>query len=157
TFTAVVAVEAIAVANRAEQSRLGLYIAKDRALQLGDFMRENLDLDGQSRVVDVREFWTHLQRRFGRDNVSYFAEDKGDYLRALYGAFRGQAHVSEPEALRAARAIVKAMAYKPVGSIDELVKGELLEEQDLSEDLRQVGDLLRDIRELSVEAERLSQ
>lgn len=157
TLTAVVAVEAIAVANRAEQSRLGLYIAKGRALQIGDFMREDLPLDNQTRVVDVREFWTHLQRRFGRDNVSYFVEDKGDYLRALYGAFRGQAHVSEPEALRAARAIVKAMAYKPVGSIDELVKGELLEEQDLSEDLRQVGDLLRDIRELSDEAERLSQ
>lgn len=156
TLTAIVAVEAIAVANRAEQSRLGLYIAKHRALQMSDFMRENLELDGQTHVVDVREFWAHLQRRFGRDTVSYFAEDKGDYLRALYGAFRGQTHVSEPEALRAARAIVKAMAYKPVGSIDELVKGELLEEQDLSEDLRQVGDLLRDIRELSDEAERLN-
>ena len=156
SLTAVVAVEAIAIANRADQSRLGLYIARNRALQMADFMRENLELDGQVHVVEVREFWAHLQRRFGRDTVSYFAEDKGDYLRALYGAFRGQAHVSEPEALRAARAIVKAMAYKPVGSIDELVKGELLEEQDLSDDLRQVGDLLRDIRELSDEAERLN-
>jgi uncharacterized protein YPO0396 len=89
TLTAVVAVEAIAIANRADQSRLGLYIARNRALQMADFMRENLELDGQVHVVEVREFWAHLQRRFGRDTVSYFAEDKGDYLRALQGPLRG--------------------------------------------------------------------
>jgi energy-coupling factor transporter ATP-binding protein EcfA2 len=77
TLTAVVAVEAIAIANRADQSRLGLYIARNRSLQMADFMRENLELDGQVHVVEVREFWAHLQRRFGRDTVSYFSEDKG--------------------------------------------------------------------------------
>jgi energy-coupling factor transporter ATP-binding protein EcfA2 len=155
SFTAIVAIEAIAVGNRAEQSRLGLYLARGNALIIDDFLRDAPSADTKTHVVDVREFWPHMQRKFGREAVDYFGDDKGDYLRALYGAFRGQLHVPEGEALRAARAIVKAMAYKPVGSIDDLVKGELLDEQDLSEDLRKVGDLLRDIRELSDEAERL--
>jgi energy-coupling factor transporter ATP-binding protein EcfA2 len=156
SFTAVVAVEAIGVANKAEQARLGLYLVRGKALRIDDYLRDEAQLDGSTHVVEVREFWAHLQRRFGRAGVQYFGDDKGDYLRSLYGTFRNQPHVAEAEALRAARAVVKAMAYKPVGSIDDLVKSELLEEHDLSDDLRKVGDLLRDIRELSEEAARLN-
>jgi len=55
------------------------------------------------------------------------------------GLSESSATYPSPRPLRAARAIVKAMAYKPVGSIDELVRGEPTEEQTF-EDLRQVGD-----------------
>ena len=156
-LTAVVSAEAMVTGRKAELQKLGLYIVRQRALGWGHF--EAMPAQGAEslQVVEVREFYAHLQRMIGREAVEYFGDDKGLFLRALYGAFRGQKHVDEQEAVRAARALVKAIAYKPAGSIDTLVREELLEEDDISEDLKKVGELLRDIRSLTEEAKRLSE
>jgi energy-coupling factor transporter ATP-binding protein EcfA2 len=156
-ITAVIAAEALTASRKAELQKLGLYVLRRRALNWGHFEAPATDNQRGLSVIEVREFYAHLQRSIGREAVEYFGDDKGLFLRHLYGAFRGQKHVDEQEAIRAARALVKAIAYKPAGSIDTLVRDELLEEDDISEDLKKVGELLRDIRNLSEEARRLSE
>lgn len=157
-FTAVMAMESLVVGNKGELKRLGLFLIRRRVLTLEHFLSTDSNGDGALHVIETSDFWPHLQRKLGRDAVEYFHDDKGQYLRHLYGAFRGMKHVDEQEAVRAARSLVKAMAYKPAGSIDELVKYELLEEDEgIGNDLQRVGELLRDMRDLADEATRLTE
>ena len=108
--------------------------------------------------VPVKDLYLHLQHqlRVGPEVVQRF-EDKSSYLSHLYGAMMGKTAVSEPEAFRAAKSIVKAMAYKELGNVNDLVRDEILDAHDFSRDLDKMRELMRSMASLKAEAERLQQ
>ena len=74
-------------------------------------------------------------------------------MRRLYGILQGKkGAVSDREAKHAARTFSNFMAYKPVKSINEFVAREILEPKDLSEDIRQVSELMKTIHSMEEEA-----
>jgi len=94
-----------------------------------------------------------LVARFGKRVVERY-DQKRAYLRRLYGALRGKNDsVSEREALAAARAISRFMAYKPVSSIHQFVADEVLERKDLGEAIRSVSAQLKTIHGMEREAQ----
>src|SRR5690606_11822371 len=81
---------------------------------------------------------------------------KKQYLRRFYAAIRGRTDaVSEREAMNAARAFSRFMAYKPVRGINAFVGQEILEQKDLGEAIRTVSDLMKTISGMESEANRL--
>jgi len=153
-FTAVMCVRAhldSASANRqARQDELLFLIIPNEQLCLQDFLRE--DPAGQS-IVPLPEITHRLKQQFGSDAVEIY-DKKGPYLRRLYGAFRGlPGAISDREAKHAARTFANFMAYKPVKSISAFVEREILEPKDLSEDIRQVSELMKTIHNMDEETQ----
>lgn len=156
-FTALVAVAArvdgtgerrIAVAER-----LNLLIIDDASLGIDDLVSR--DADGNMWVVEADKVENHLKTQFPR--VTNFRDTKREYLCQLYGRFRGVRTVPFPEAEAAAKAWSQAIAHKPIGSVDELVKTQILEydQQQLGQRISQIGDLMRQVHNLRKEGERL--
>lgn len=86
-------------------------------LSLSHFVRE--DVAGRY-VTPLKEIQNLLRREFGTQAVEKY-DKKKSYLCRLYGALRGKKDaVSEREAMNAARAFSRFMAYKPVKSINDL-------------------------------------
>ena len=84
-------------------------------------------------------------------------DKKGLYLNRLYGALRGQkGSVSKREAQHAAKTFSNFMAYKPVKSINDFVAKEILEPRDLSEDIKQVSELMKTIHSMETETRQIS-
>jgi tRNA threonylcarbamoyladenosine modification (KEOPS) complex Pcc1 subunit len=110
----------------------------------------------QPAPIPLKELYLHLQHqlRVGAEGVQRF-EDKTSYLTHLYGAMMGKTAVSEAEAFRAAKSIVKAMAYKELGNVNDLVRDEILDAHDFSRDLDKMRELMRSMASLKAEAERL--
>jgi hypothetical protein len=72
----------------------------------------------------------------------------------LYAALRGKRDsVSEREAMHAARAFSRFMAYKPVSSISQFVADEVLERKDLGDAVRSVSSQLKTIHDMEREAQ----
>lgn len=152
-FTAVIGVSAYIdkAGNQAvaRQSDFLLMVVAGHELTQSDFLQE--DDDGK-QVVGVDKIYKRLQKRCGQRAVEKY-DTKKQYLRRLYGALRGRDDaVSEREALNAARAFSRFMAYKPVKSINGFVANEILEKKDLGEAIRTVSDLMKTIHSMEADA-----
>lgn len=153
-ITALVGVEAYEDAAKAVLGRSLFFIVR-RALGLSQLMLRTADAL-QPAPVPLKDLYLHLQHqlRVGPEVVQRF-EDKSSYLTHLYGAMMGKTAVSEAEAFRAAKSVVKAMAYKELGNVNDLVRDEILDAHDFSRDLDKMRELMRSMAGLKVEAERL--
>lgn len=153
-FTALVGVEAHEDASKATLSKSLFFIVR-RALSLSQLLHPAA-VGMQPAPVPLKDLYLHLQHqmRVGPEVVQRF-EDKTSYLTHLYGAMMGKTAVSEAEAFRAAKSIVKAMAYKELGNVNDLVRDEILDAHDFSRDLDKMRELMRSMAGLKAEAERL--
>ncbi|EAT11544.1 hypothetical protein HF888_12510 [Bermanella marisrubri] len=155
-FTAVMGVSAYIdkAGNQAvaRQSDMLLMIVSGHELTQSDFL---LDEEEGKQVVGVDKIYKRLQKRCGQRAVEKY-DTKKQYLRRLYGALRGREDaISEREAINAARAFSRFMAYKPVKSINGFVANEILEKKDLGEAIRTVSDLMKTIHAMESDANRL--
>jgi energy-coupling factor transporter ATP-binding protein EcfA2 len=155
-FTAVIGVRAWLDSSGnqqvARQDEAMFFILPGEQLALAHFVRE--DKAGKY-VVPLDGLQTLLIQEFGKRRVEKY-DTKKAYLRRLYGALRGRADaVAEQEAIAAARAFSRFMAYKPVQSIDRFVADEILEQKDLGEAIRSVSSQLKTIHAMERDAGRL--
>lgn len=153
-FTAVMGVEAHEEAGRAEGGKPLFFIVR-QALSLQHFVQTQAEA-GRPRALGLRDLYVQLQHRLSlaADQVQRF-EGKDSYLQHLYGAMLGKRFVPEVDATRCAKALVKAMAYKEIGNVNDLVRDEILEEKDFSADVGKMRQLMQEIARLKAEAERL--
>jgi energy-coupling factor transporter ATP-binding protein EcfA2 len=109
----------------------------------------------ESHVVLLDDVQAELVRSYGKRAVERY-DQKRAYLRRLYAALRGKRDsVTEREAMAAARAFSRFMAYKPVSGINEFVADEVLERKDLGEAIRSVSGQLKTIHSMEREAQTL--
>ncbi|MHA7879360.1 MAG: ATP-binding protein [Saccharospirillum sp.] len=153
-FTAVIGISAfLDKAGSQTVARLAdtLYmIAPGEQLGQADFVQE---ADIGREIVALDKIAKRLKSR-GLTVEKY--DTKKQYLRRLYAAIRGRSDaISEREALNAARAFSRFMAYKPVKGINAFVAQEILEQKDLGEAIRTVSDLMKTISGMEAEASRL--
>ena len=150
-FTALVGVEAEAEGRAAKLLRSPLFFLLRKPLGLTQLAQNET-----VTPLPLKELYVQLQHRLqlGPQGVQRF-EAKDSYLQHLYGALMGKTAVGEMEATRAAKSLVKAMAYKELGNVNELVRDEILEPHDFSRDLDRMRELMRAIAGLKAEAERL--
>ena len=121
-------------------------------LGIDSFIKER---DGVRHVVLLDDIQSQLISRFGKRGVERY-DQKRAYLRRLYGALRGKSDsVAEREALAAARAFSRFMAYKPVSGINQFVAEEVLDRKDLGEAVRSVSSQLKTIHGMEREAQGL--
>lgn len=106
-------------------------------------------------VVPLDKLPNLIMAEFGNKALEKY-DTKKAYLRRLYGALRGREDsISEREAVAAARAFSRFMAYKPVSSINAFVAEEILERKDLGEAIRSVSGQLKTIHAMEREASSL--
>ncbi|MGZ5052799.1 MAG: ATP-binding protein [Methylobacter sp.] len=139
--------------RQAVQERLALLLIDDAALTLEDLV--SYDLNGSMWVANVEKIEHRLKARYPQ--VLNLRDAKREYLCQLYGRFRGLRSVSFAEAELAAKAWSQAIAHKPIGSVDDLVKNQILEYdiQQLPQRIAQISGLMRQVRQLRVEGDRL--
>lgn len=153
-FTAIIGVSAFldkaGVTPIARQSDISYFISPGESLSKADFLQE---IEGRSQVVPLDK----IVNRFTSKKIGVEKYDtKKQYLRRLYAVLKGRNDaISEREAMNAARAFSRFMAYKPVKSIDGFVAQEILERKDLGEAIRTVSDLMKTINGMETEANRL--
>lgn len=161
-FWAIMAVQAsLDTAGKQRQARqdelLFLIVPSDQvpagAISLDTFVREDT---GGKYILPMSNLSKNLRIEFGQDAVETY-DKKSAYLRRLYGALRGQSGAcSDREAKHAAKTFSNFMAYKPVKSINDFVAREVLEPKDLSEDIRQVSELMKTIHGMEQETRALN-
>lgn len=155
-FTAVVAaaahVDGAGERREPKLERLELLIVEDAALSVSDFLR---DVE-QSEWVAVDNIVRHLKSSYAK--VLPFDNHKKDYLSALYGRLRGRTGVTWDEAQNAARAWSQSIAYRPIGSVHELVREDILEFDGklLQESIGRISGLMRRVTSLKEEGRRLA-
>jgi energy-coupling factor transporter ATP-binding protein EcfA2/uncharacterized coiled-coil DUF342 family protein len=121
-------------------------------LGLGDFVKKR---DGGSHITQLDDVQEQLIAKLGKRSVELYPQKRA-YLRRLYGALRGKNDsVTEREALAAARAFSRFMAYKPISSINQFVADEVLDRKDLGEAVRSVSSQLKTIHGMEREAQDL--
>lgn len=130
------------------------YILSDVELRLADLLK---DEKSHKYVVPLDRVYQSLRRHYGQQAVEKY-DKKKSYLCRLYGILRGKKDaVSEREAMNAARAFSRFMAYKPIKGIDEFVANEILEYRDLGEAIRSVSTMLKRIHTMEADARALRQ
>jgi len=135
------------------QYELLLLILPGVQLTLDHLIRED---KGGQYVVPLDQLNTLLIKEFGKRHVENYDAKKRVYLRRLYGALQGRNDsVSEQEAMNAAKAFSRFMAYKPVQSIDKFVSEEILEKKDLGEAIRSISGQLKTIHGMERDANQL--
>uniref|UniRef100_C5CL37 Sigma 54 interacting domain protein n=1 Tax=Variovorax paradoxus (strain S110) TaxID=543728 RepID=C5CL37_VARPS len=156
-FTALVGVEAFEDGRRPVLQGSPQFFIVRHALSLDHLARRNGEALARS-PLSLKELYVQLQHRLqaGTDTVVQRFPDKGGYLQHLYGALMGKTAVGENDAVRAAKSIVRAMAYKELGNVNDLVRDEILEPHDFSRDLEKMRELMRSIASLKAEADRLA-
>ncbi|MCW7537040.1 AAA family ATPase [Aquabacterium sp. A7-Y] len=154
-FTALVAasarVEGPAERRQAQLERLELVIVDDAVLSYRDFLE-----DAQAgEWVPVDAVVRRLKAKYPR--VMVYGQLKKDYLCGLFGRFRGRSSTGWEEAAGAARAWCQSIAYRPIGSVHELVRDEILEfdAKLLQESIERIGGLMRQVTHLKQEGSRL--
>jgi energy-coupling factor transporter ATP-binding protein EcfA2 len=121
-------------------------------LGMDDFIKSRA---GVAHVTQLDDIQAQLVVRLGKRLVEKY-DHKRAYLRRLYGALRGKNDsVSEREAMAAARAFSRFMAYKPISSINQFVADEVLDRKDLGEAVRSVSSQLKTIHGMEREAQEL--
>ena len=122
-------------------------------LGLDDFIKSRA---GAAHVTELDAIQAQLVTRLRKRLVEKY-DQKRAYLRRLYGALRGKNDsVSEREAMAAARAFSRFMAYKPISSINQFVADEVLDRKDLGEAVRSVSSRLKTIHGMEREAQELN-
>jgi DNA repair exonuclease SbcCD ATPase subunit len=156
-FTALVGVEASEEGRRPVLQGAPQFLIVRGALAFDHLARRGGEAVAIS-PLPLKELYVQLQHRLqtGAETVVQRFPDKGSYLQHLYGALMGKTVVGESEAVRAAKSIVKAMAYKELGNVNDLVRDEILEPHDFSRDLDKMRELMRSIAALKAEADRLA-
>ena len=156
-FTALVGVEAFEDNRRAVLQGAPQFFIVRRALALDHLARRTGESLARS-PLPLKELYVQLQHQLQADKTTVVQRfpDKGGYLQHLYGALMGKTAVGENEAVRAAKSIVRAMAYKELGNVNDLVRDEILEPHDFSRDLDKMRELMRSIAALKAEADRLA-
>ena len=155
TFTALVAaaarVDGAGERRDAKLEKFALVIIDDAALTLADFVKN----PEASEWVAVDEIVKRLKAKYPR--VTTYDGHKRDYLCALYGHFRGRSSVTWDEAQNAAKAWCQSIAYKPIGSVHDLVRDEILEfdGKQLQESISRISDLMRQVTNLKHEGKRI--
>lgn len=130
------------------------YILSDVELSLNDLLKEEKT---HKYVVPLDKLYSGLRRQYGQQQVEKY-DKKKTYLCRLYGILRGKKDaISEREAMNAARAFSRFMAYKPIKGIDEFVANEILEYRDLGEAIRTVSTMLKRIHTMEADARTLRQ
>ncbi len=128
------------------------FILNDVSLNLNDLLKEE---KSHKYVVPLDRIYASLRRQYGQDHVEKY-DKKKSYLCRLYGILRGKKDaISEREAMNAARAFSRFMAYKPIKGIDEFVANEILEYRDLGEAIRTVSTMLKRIHTMENDARQL--
>jgi energy-coupling factor transporter ATP-binding protein EcfA2 len=161
TFTALVGVEAFEDGRRAVLQGAPQFFIVRHALSLDHLAQRAGDGPLRSPLA-LKALYVELQHRLQAGSAAAATHvvqrfpDKSGYLQHLYGALMGKTAVGEQEAVRAAKSIVRAMAYKELGNVNDLVRDEILEPHDFSRDLDKMRELMRSIAALKAEAERLA-
>ena len=155
-FTAVVGVRAwldrSGKQSLAQEDQSSFLILPGVELGLGDFIKKR---DGASHITQLDDIQQQLVARLVKRSVELYPQKRA-YLRRLYGALRGKNDsVTEREALAAARAFSRFMAYKPISSINQFVADEVLDRKDLGEAVRSVSSQLKTIHGMEREAQDL--
>ncbi len=130
-----------------------LLTVEGKAISIDDFILER-DADSL-QIVSPDDILNRLRRLYGETVIINDFNDKKNYLNKLYGLLRGKRGVSTQESEQAARAFSKFMAYKPIDDINNFVREEILEQQDIKRALDRISNLLAYFDELRKEAERL--
>ncbi|MDP3084677.1 MAG: ATP-binding protein, partial [Rubrivivax sp.] len=155
-FTAVVAaaarVDGSGERRMAKLERLELIIVDEDALTLGDFLKDAAN----SEWVAVEDIVKRLKAKYRK--VTNYESHKKDYLCALYGRFRGRTTVNWDETQNAAKAWSQSIAYKPIGSVHDLVRDDILEfdGKQLQESITRISDLMRQVTNLREEGARIA-
>jgi energy-coupling factor transporter ATP-binding protein EcfA2/uncharacterized protein YdbL (DUF1318 family) len=155
-FTAMIAVRAWLDQSGkqplAREDQLIFFVLPSIEITLGTLLKER---GSERHVVLLDEVQGELVRSYGKRVVERY-DQKRAYLRRLYAALRGKRDsVTEREAMAAARAFSRFMAYKPVSGINEFVADEVLERKDLGEAIRSVSGQLKTIHSMEREAQTL--
>ncbi|MGE3775337.1 MAG: hypothetical protein AB7I32_20615, partial [Gammaproteobacteria bacterium] len=125
----------------AREDQLAFFVLPDVELGIDAFV-------SRGEVVALDDIEKELIARHGKRSVERY-DQKRAYLRRLYAALRGKREsVTEREAMAAARAFSRFMAYKPVSSITQFVADEVLERRDLGDAVRAVSSQLKTIHEM---------
>lgn len=154
-FTALVAasarVDGVGERREAKLERLELIIVDDAALTVEDFAK---DAD-HNEWVAVEDIVKRLKAKYPK--VTTYDGHKRDYLCALYGRFRGRNSTTWDEAQNAARAWSHSIASRPIGSVDELVRTDILEfdAKQLNESITRISELMRQVTNLKEEGKRI--
>lgn len=141
--------------RQAVQERLSLLLVDGAELTLPAFLEE--PAPGVRGTVPVEAIDKSLRRQGFKTTV--FQDGKREFLCHLYGRFRGLRSVAFSEAERAARAWCHSIGNRPIGSVDELIRSQVLEFDavQFGQRISQVTDLMRQVRGLRQEGERLTQ
>lgn len=152
-FSALLGQEAHVENGRADGGK-PLFFLLQGALSLSHLLSPAVS--GRSRPLGLKEVYAQLQLRLGLapEQLMRF-EGKDSYLQHLYGRLLGRKFVLEADATRCGRALVKAMAYREIGNVNDLVRDEILDERDFSQEVGKMRQLMQDIARLKAEAERL--
>jgi energy-coupling factor transporter ATP-binding protein EcfA2 len=154
-FTALVGVAArvdgVGERRDAKLERLVLVIVEDAALSVEEFFD---DMD-KGECVPVEDIVKRLKAKYPK--VVTYDDHKRDYLCGLYGRFRGRNSIPWEEAQNAAKAWSQSIAYKPIGSVHDLVRDDILEFDGklLQESISRISDLMRQVTNLKDEGKRL--
>lgn len=153
-FTAIVAVRAFLDRSGkhvlAREDQLTFFIVTGIELCQDAFIEQQA---GTAHVVLLDNLEKSLISRFGKRVIEAYPQKRA-YLRRLYGALRGKRDsVTEREAMAAARAFSRFMAYKPVNSITQFVADEVLERKDLGDAVRAVSSQLKTVHVMEREAQ----
>lgn len=155
-FTALVAasarVDGTGERRDAKLERLVLVIVEDAALSVEQFFE---DMD-QGICVSVEDIVKRLKAKYPK--VITYDDHTRDYLSGLYGRFRGRGSIPWDEAQNAAKAWSQSIAYKPIGSVHDLVRDDILEFDGrlLQESITRISDLMRQVTNLKVEGARIA-
>lgn len=154
-FTAVIAaaarVDGFGERRDAKLEKLELIIVDEAMLTFEDFVKDA----AANEWVAVEDVVRRLKEKHRK--VMSFDSHKKNYICALYGRFRGKPSVSWDEAQNAAKAWCQSIAYRPIGSVHDLVRDDILEfdAKQLQESISRIGDLMRQVTNLREEGERI--
>jgi uncharacterized protein YPO0396 len=154
-FTAVIAaaarVDGVGERRDAKLEKFELIIVDDAMLTFDDFLKSA----ETGEWVAVEDSIRRLKEKYRK--VTSFDGHKKNYICALYGRFRGKPSVTWDEAQNAAKAWCQSIAYRPIGSVHDLVRDDILEfdSKQLQENISRIGDLMRQVTNLRKEGERI--
>ncbi len=147
-ITALVGIAAHREGAVAVLDTLALYLIR------GEVEKKHL-ITAEDRALTVKGAKEHFFSLFGKQAVHAYAEAKSHYLCDLYGWLESKGSVPEAQAQASARALARSISAKPIKSVHELVREEMLDERDLSDLTRSITGALRDLHQLSADAKRL--
>ncbi|RBA25672.1 ATP-binding protein [Herminiimonas fonticola] len=155
-FTAIIGaaakIEGTGSKRQPVQERLSLVLVDGSECSFEDFAIQS---ERGMEVVPVEDIFRKLDIKY--KEVINHRDNKREYLCQLYGRFRGMRAVSFPEASAAAKAWSQSIAVRPIGSVDELVKTQILEHdaEAQASQITEISRMMRNIHDLRKVGERL--